>query len=185
MMFLVILWCSLIAASSSEAKRKDDLEIVVEYKPASCSRKARTGDVVSVHYTGMLENGKMFDSSLTEGREPIKFELGRGRVIRGWEEGIKGMCVGEKRKLIIPPHLGYGKQGAANVIPPDSYLIFTTELINIDQKPFLDFKGLAQIITWPALAVILVYYLYKKAKDQVKPKATKEKKEHAKKSKRR
>lgn len=68
------------------------------------------------------------------------------------------------------------------MIIADSYLIFTTELIDIEQKPFLDLKGLAQIIVWPALAVLLVYYLYKKAKDQDKPKATKERKEHAKKS---
>ncbi|EDO34576.1 predicted protein, partial [Nematostella vectensis] len=87
------------------------------YRPGNCQGEAQTGDIVAVHYTGSLENGRMFDSSVHQGRKPIEFELGKGRVIKGWEEGIKGMCIGEKRKLIIPPHLGYGANGVDNVIP--------------------------------------------------------------------
>ncbi|KAJ7358719.1 hypothetical protein OS493_022163 [Desmophyllum pertusum] len=82
---------------------------------------------------------------------------------KGWEMGIKGMCIGEKRKLIIPPHLGYGARGVENVIPPNSVLIFTTELMAIKRKSLFDPKLLLQIAFWPILAGLILYYLYKKA----------------------
>lgn len=145
------------------AKKKKDLETIVEYKPGNCKDKADNGDIVSVHYTGKLENGQMFDTSLAKGREPLEFQLGKGKVIKGWEMGIKGMCVGEKRKLIIPPHLGYGARGVENVIPPNSVLIFTTELMSITRKSLFDPKLLLQIGFWPILAGIVLYYLYSKA----------------------
>ncbi|XP_066021812.1 uncharacterized protein [Pocillopora verrucosa] len=104
----------------------------------------------------------MFDSSLVKGREPLEFQLGKGKVIKGWEMGIKGMCIGEKRKLIIPPHLGYGAHGIQNVIPPDSVLIFTTELMSIKRKSLFDPKLLLQIGFWPFLAGVILYYLYRK-----------------------
>ena len=88
---------------------------------------------VPVHYTGYLENGKVFDSSLNKGREPFSFTLGTGSVIKGWDEGLKGMKVGGKRKLIIPPDMGYGKNGAGNVIPPNATLIFDVELLKVDE----------------------------------------------------
>ena len=90
-------------------------------------------DKVTVHYTGYLENGKVFDSSLNKGREPFSFTLGTGSVIKGWDEGLKGMKVGGKRKLIIPPDMGYGKNGAGNVIPPNATLIFDVELLKVDE----------------------------------------------------
>lgn len=84
-----------------------------------------------VHYTGFLRNdGTIFDSSLKRG-DPLQFKLGVGQVIKGWDQGVQGMCIGEKRKLTIPAHLGYGKRGAGSVIPPDSDLIFTVELVGI------------------------------------------------------
>lgn len=92
-------------------------------------------DVVSVHYTGWLMDGKEFDSSLKR-EEPISFAIGAGRVIAGWEKGIMGMQVGEKRELIIPPELGYGKRGAGKVIPPNSTLRFEVELVSISKPPF-------------------------------------------------
>ncbi|MGF1633485.1 MAG: FKBP-type peptidyl-prolyl cis-trans isomerase [Phycisphaerae bacterium] len=97
---------------------------------------ARPGDTVFVHYTGRLENGRVFDSSLNPpqpGRpvEPISFELGAGRVIKGWDQGIEGMRVGEKRKLTIPPALGYGERGAGNVIPPNATLVFDVQLVGV------------------------------------------------------
>lgn len=110
---------------------------IVEVKKLSEPMVATKGDTVWVHYTGRLQsNNQVFDSSLNPpqpGRpvEPIDFPLGAGRVIPGWDEGIAGMKVGEKRQLIIPPNLGYGERGAGNVIPPNATLIFDVELVGI------------------------------------------------------
>ena len=96
--------------------------------------RPKTGDTVSVHYTGWLyENGakgKKFDSSVDRG-QPFEFPVGQGRVIKGWDEGVISMKVGGKRKLIIPAHLGYGDRGAGGVIPPGATLIFEVELLGI------------------------------------------------------
>ena len=90
----------------------------------------KTGDSVSVHYTGWLKSGQKFDSSHDRGH-PFVFPIGRGRVIKGWDEGVGSMNVGGKRKLIIPAHLGYGQSGAGGVIPPGATLIFEVELMGI------------------------------------------------------
>ena len=91
-----------------------------------------TGDTVTVHYTGWLENGTKFDSSVDRG-QPFVFPLGQGRVIKGWDEGVATMKVGGKRKLIIPARLAYGDRGAGQVIPPGATLIFEAELLGINQ----------------------------------------------------
>jgi FKBP-type peptidyl-prolyl cis-trans isomerase len=96
---------------------------------------ARFGDNVSVLYTGKLQDGTEFDSSAKHGNEPIEFILGRGMVIKGWDEGIQGMQVGEKRTLVIPPSLGYGEQGAGGVIPPNATLTFDVELVGLRRPP--------------------------------------------------
>ncbi|MCB1774403.1 MAG: FKBP-type peptidyl-prolyl cis-trans isomerase, partial [Gammaproteobacteria bacterium] len=83
---------------------------------------AAAGQMVSVHYTGWLTNGTKFDSSVDR-NDPFSFPLGAGRVIRGWDEGVAGMKIGGKRKLTIPPQLGYGAQGAGGVIPPNATLV--------------------------------------------------------------
>eukprot|EP00244_Chara_vulgaris_P012465 TRINITY_DN6564_c0_g1_i7.p1 TRINITY_DN6564_c0_g1~~TRINITY_DN6564_c0_g1_i7.p1 ORF type:complete len:277 (-),score=55.31 TRINITY_DN6564_c0_g1_i7:404-1234(-) len=101
------------------------------YKPSKCTVKASVGDEVAVHYTGKLVDGTVFDSSLTRG-DPISFTLGKGHVIKGWDRGIAGMCLGEKRKLKIPPSLGYGEHGSPPTIPGGATLIFETELISVN-----------------------------------------------------
>jgi FKBP-type peptidyl-prolyl cis-trans isomerase len=90
----------------------------------------RPGQSVTVHYTGTLEDGTKFDSSLDRG-QPYTFQIGVGRVIKGWDEGVMSMKVGGKRKLIIPAHLGYGARGAGGVIPPNATLLFDVELISV------------------------------------------------------
>lgn len=91
---------------------------------------AVTGKTATVHYTGWLENGRKFDSSVDRG-QPFSFPLGAGRVIKGWDEGVQGMKIGGKRKLTIPPDLGYGARGAGGVIPPNATLIFDVELLGV------------------------------------------------------
>ncbi|GAB3736339.1 hypothetical protein GCM10028794_16860 [Silanimonas algicola] len=99
---------------------------------------ARSGDLVRVHYTGWFydersagRRGESFDSSRPRG-EPLAFPLGRGRVIRGWDEGVLGMKVGEVRELAVPADLAYGKRGAGGVIPPDQALLFEVELLAVE-----------------------------------------------------
>lgn len=92
--------------------------------------EVKSGDTVSVHYTGWLKDGTKFDSSKDRG-QPFPVPVGQGRVIKGWDEGLQGMKAGGKRKLIIPPALGYGARGFGGVIPPNAELIFEVELLKI------------------------------------------------------
>jgi FKBP-type peptidyl-prolyl cis-trans isomerase len=112
-------------------KPSNPMELQIQILKEGQGTVAKAGDIVFVHYTGWLENGTKFDSSLDRG-QPFQFVLGAGQVIQGWDQGVLGMKVGEKRKLIIPAALGYGNAGAGGVIPPNAVLIFEVELLKIN-----------------------------------------------------
>src|SRR5690606_5695842 len=107
------------------------LQIEVIQAGEDNGKVAQTGDVVSVHYTGWLTDGTKFDSSVDRG-DMFSFQLGAGQVIQGWDKGVVGMKVGEKRKLTIAPELAYGERGAGGVIPPNATLIFEVALLAIE-----------------------------------------------------
>ncbi|XP_075544893.1 peptidyl-prolyl cis-trans isomerase Fkb14 [Dermacentor variabilis] len=113
---------------------EEELKVEVVKSSESCSRKSKKGDILSMHYTGTLLDGKEFDSSRQRG-EPFRFQIGLGQVIKGWDQGLLDMCVGDKRKLTVPPSLGYGEAGAGDRIPPGSTLVFETELTKIEDGP--------------------------------------------------
>jgi len=104
--------------------------LIIEEIVVGEGAEATKGKRVSVHYTGWLTNGRKFDSSVDR-NDPFDFPLGRGHVIPGWDEGVAGMKIGGKRKLTIPPNLGYGASGAGGVIPPNATLVFEVELLEI------------------------------------------------------
>ncbi|XP_011024592.1 PREDICTED: FK506-binding protein 2 [Populus euphratica] len=129
--FLLLSVSALVSAKKSGDVK--ELQIGVRYKPETCEVHAHKGDRIKVHYRGKLTDGTVFDSSFERG-DPIAFELGSGQVIKGWDQGLLGACVGEKRKLKIPAKLGYGEQGSPPTIPGGATLIFDTELVEVNGK---------------------------------------------------
>ena len=113
----LILLASIATLALAEPEvRPSGLKVEYVEVPENCDRKAMNGQMLTMHYTGTLEDGTKFDSSVDR-NEPFQFQIGVGQVIRGWEEGVVGMCIGEKRKLIVPPELGYGDQGMLLMSP--------------------------------------------------------------------
>ncbi|KAJ8045377.1 Peptidyl-prolyl cis-trans isomerase FKBP2 [Holothuria leucospilota] len=110
-----------------------ELKIEVLTAVEDCETKTRNGDTISMHYTGTLLDGTEFDSSYPRG-QPLTFKVGTGRVIKGWDQGLLDMCVGEKRKLTIPYTLAYGERGFPPKIPAKATLVFEAELMKIDRK---------------------------------------------------
>ncbi|KAH8294587.1 hypothetical protein KR018_000020 [Drosophila ironensis] len=153
MKFVIFLLISAFVATAVASKAK--VTIGIKKRVENCPRQAKSGDLVHVHYKvradtrrpeiltptlelllqGTLQDGgKEFDSSYNRGK-PFTFTLGAKQVIKGWDQGILGMCEGEQRKLTIPPELGYGSTGAGNgVIPPNAVLIFDVELVKIEPR---------------------------------------------------
>jgi FKBP-type peptidyl-prolyl cis-trans isomerase len=118
------------AETTKEGLVTTDSGLQYEDLTVGTGRQAELGDTATVHYTGWLANGSKFDSS-RDRNEPFSFRLGAGQVIKGWDEGVGSMRVGGKRKLIIPPGLGYGARGAGGVIPPNAILTFEVELLGL------------------------------------------------------
>ena len=143
----------ILASLFTQIANAQDLEIRIVEKANGII--AENGMMVSVHYQGRLEDGTVFDDSHKRG-EPISFTLGKGQVIKGWEQGIEGMAVGEKRVLTIPPELGYGANGAGDVIPPNATLIFDVELMAASQPPALGELDNAALIEAREAGVIII-----------------------------
>ena len=128
-------------ASTAEAKPKPTVdvpggpaptELVIEDVEEGDGAEAESGDQVSVNYVGVLyDSGKEFDASFDRG-QPFEFQLGMGGVIPGWDQGVEGMKVGGRRRLVIPPDLGYGAQGSPPTIPPNATLVFVIDLLSVD-----------------------------------------------------
>ncbi len=116
---------------NTQAMEIDRTKITAQILREGTGEVAKSGDKITADYTGYLEDGTKFDSSLDRG-QPFQFTLGAGQVIQGWDLGIVGMKIGEVRRLIIPPQFGYGESGASGVIPPNALLIFEVELLGIN-----------------------------------------------------
>ena len=117
--------------TASTQTKADITELTVETLKAGTGAVATSGKKVTVHYTGTLTDGRVFDSSETR-QAPFSFLLGAGQVIPGWDKGMEGMKIGERRRLSIPSALAYGEKGAGSIIPPNSPLIFEVELLNVE-----------------------------------------------------
>ncbi|PFH53719.1 hypothetical protein AMATHDRAFT_136902 [Amanita thiersii Skay4041] len=128
--YFLLLAAGLVAADDAVT----ELKIDTTYLPPECPNKAQKGDSIKVHYTGTLfSNGKKFDSS-HDRNAPLPLTLGIGQVIKGWDEGLIGMCLNEKRTLTIPANMAYGSRGAGGIIPPNSALVFDVELVGLEVK---------------------------------------------------
>ncbi len=127
--FLAVFGCN---EEKNEVKMKSGLILVDNVVGEGL--EAEKFDILTVHYTGKLEDGTVFDSSKNPGRDPFRFTVGLGQVIRGWDEGFVGMKIGGTRTLTIPPEMGYGVRGAGDAIPPNATLIFEVELLEVEKQ---------------------------------------------------
>ena len=127
MAFLAVFGCN----EKNEVKMKSGLIIVDNVVGEGL--EAEKFDILTVNYTGKLEDGTVFDSSKNPGRDPFRFTVGVGQVIKGWEEGFIGMKIGGTRTLTIPSEMGYGARGAGDAIPPNATLVFEIELLEVEK----------------------------------------------------
>ena len=126
----IFIFLAIMALFTGNLAISSENELKITINKEGSGDRAEIGMSVSVHYTGKLEDGTVFDSSVPHG-QPFTFTLGAGQVIKGWDLGVEGMTIGEKRNLVIPPHLGYGIRGAGATIPPNATLIFDVELLKV------------------------------------------------------
>ena len=129
--WLITMAIILLVAGCSKDDKNMSGELIIEDIIVGQGAEAVKHSIITVNYTGWLEDGTKFDSSLNPGREPLRFPLGAGQMIQGFDQGILGMKVGGKRKLTIPPNLGYGSQDKG-IIPPNSTLIFELDLLIVE-----------------------------------------------------
>ncbi|XP_031619957.1 FK506-binding protein 2-like [Contarinia nasturtii] len=129
MIKVVIALSCLLAIISCE----EELGIEEIFVPKICEKKSKNGDILSVHYIGTFTDGTKFDSSWDR-KQPYRFQIGRGQVIKGCDQGLLDMCVGEIRKLTMPPSFAYGDHGIENTIPPSATLVFEYELMDIQSE---------------------------------------------------
>ena len=129
--WLITMAIMLLVAGCSKDNKNMNGELIIEDIIVGQGAEAVKYSIVTINYTGWLEDGTKFDSSLNPGREPLRFTLGAGQMIQGFDQGILGMKVGGKRKLTIPPNLGYGSQDKG-IIPPNSTLIFELDLLIVE-----------------------------------------------------
>ena len=126
----IFIFFAIMALFTGNLGFSSENELKITINKEGSGDRAEIGMSVSVHYTGKLEDGTVFDSSIPRG-QPFTFTLGVGQVIKGWDLGVEGMTIGEKRNLVIPPHLGYGIRGAGATVPPNATLIFDVELLEV------------------------------------------------------
>ncbi|KAM5182448.1 peptidyl-prolyl cis-trans isomerase FKBP11 [Mantella aurantiaca] len=188
LLLLLLSSSALIRADTEEEESENVTELSIETleKPESCVDRVEMGDTIQLHYTGRLEDGRVIDSSLS--RDPLVVVLGKKQVIPGLEKSLLGMCVGEKRKVIIPPSLAYGKRGYPPSIPGDAVLQFETEIISLTkptqwQTLVDDVLPMLCIAIVPTLLALIGYHLYAKSKTPAvsKKKLKEEKRNKAKK----
>ncbi|TFK02889.1 brain-specific angiogenesis inhibitor 1 [Platysternon megacephalum] len=164
LLLLLLLGCGARGESGGDPPLAPQLETLVA-PPEDCAARSALGDTVEIHYTGSLEDGQIIDTSLS--RDPLQVELGKRQVIPGLEQSLLDMCVGEKRRVIIPPQLAYGKRGSPPAVPADAVLQFEVELVGLSrasywQKLTNDVLPLLCLGLIPALLGLIGYHLYHK-----------------------